>query len=138
MKVADEIPLMRAHCAHSLSLYALLISVSMGKKKAVGFASLQLQLGFHFCSRHRMPPSWMKKLGGRARRTCMLKAFTHAMHAVAQALGLGLLSFNTSNQQSTSKHTTYTQPYTIIRKYETLTGTFRGYAHIKKSNAMKT
>jgi len=100
--------------------------VFLGKKKAVGFASIQLQLRLSFL----LKTPHAAVLDEETRLPCethLLKAFTHAMHAVAQALGLGLLSFNTSNRQSTSKHTTYTQPYTIIRKYET-TGTFTGYA----------
>jgi len=126
---------MRAHCARSLSLYALLIIVS-GEEESCYLRRFSFSFGFHFCSRHAPHAAVLDEETRPPCETHLLKAFTHAMHAVAQALGLGLLSFNTSNQQSTSKHTTYTQPYTIIRKYDT-TGTFRGYAHIKKSNAMK-
>ena len=44
--------------------------------------------------------------------------------AITRVRIVSLLSFNTPKQQSTSKHTTYTQSYIIIHEYET-TGTFR-------------
>jgi len=44
--------------------------------------------------------------------------------AITRVRIVSLLSFNTPKQQSTSKHTTYTQSYIIINEHET-TGTFR-------------
>ena len=85
---------MRAHCAHSLSLYALLIIVS-GEEESCWICvdSASARLSFLLKTPHAAV------LDEETRRPCethLLKAFTHAMHAVAQALGLGLLSFNTS------------------------------------------
>jgi len=65
--------------------------VFLEKKKAVGFASIQLQLRLSFL----LKTPHAAVLDEETRPPCethLLKAFTHAMHAVAQALGLGLLS----------------------------------------------
>jgi len=81
---------MRAHCARSLSLYALLIIVS-GEEESCWICvdSASARLSFLLKTPHTAV------LDEETRPPCethLLKAFTHAMHAVAQALGLGRLS----------------------------------------------